>query len=70
MLEGGHCEHFEPEDRRHRRGNFPAASAGVTRGMGSPALTNPSNEAHRRMAQGLFSDADAKRLATFASVVY
>lgn len=67
ILEEGCCEHFEPEERRHCRGNFPAINAGITHGKGLPAPTNLSNNGHREMVERLLADADVNRLATFAS---
>lgn len=64
MLEEGSREYFEPEERQHRRGNFPAINVGITHGKGSPVLTNLANQGHQELVERLLAD------AAFASGAY
>lgn len=70
MLEEGSREYFEPEERQHRRGNFPAINVGITHGKGSPVPTNLANQGHQELVERLLADAGVKRLAAFASGAY
>lgn len=51
MLEGAGSAKFEPAERRHRRDDFLAISAGITHGSGSPVCTNVNDGGHTGVVQ-------------------
>lgn len=67
ILEEGRSACFKPEERHHRRGNFPAVNVGITYGKGTKSPVNLRHDRHSEMLKRLCSNSDIKRLATFAS---
>lgn len=67
ILEEGRSARFKPEERHHRRGNFPALNVGITYGKGTKSPVNLRHDRHGEMLKRLCASSDIKRLATFAS---
>lgn len=63
----GESANFRPEEKRHRRGCFPAINVGVSHGNGTTAPCQLSNGPHELMLSGLQAEKSIQRLAAFAS---
>ena len=67
MSDVASMETFKPDEKHHRRGDFPALNLGVTFGLGSQTPTNLNAGSHERAATELLQNSHVNRMATFAS---
>lgn len=67
MAEEGSMADFSMAEQRHRRGNYPALSVGLSYGNGQARPMNLQNSQHVEMLSRLKANSDINRIATFGS---
>jgi hypothetical protein len=65
--DAGEAAVFCTDEKRHRRGHFPALAIGISYGKGQAQPANLDNGVHAAMLQRLIGNASIQRLAMFAS---
>lgn len=67
MSDAASLEKFKPDEKNHRRGDFPVLNLGVTFPLGGRSPTNLNAGGHERAAAELLQNPHVSRMATFAS---
>ena len=67
ILREGNAAYFKDDERRHRRGEFPALNFGVTHGNGTTEPINLNNDNHDAMIRRIRANPEVQRVAKFAS---